>query len=88
LPKAEYSEPTDLAEAGYSEVVDSGDDLAQATQHPIIDYDEPYEDLDVAAEGDSVNSAYGGQAQVASDDSTNSAHDGIGNQVKLLMYNS
>jgi hypothetical protein len=99
LAETEYSEPTNLAEADYAEltacteascfeIVNRGDNSAQAAQHPITDSVEHYDDFDVAADDDSANSAYGGQAQVASDNSANSTHDSIGNQVKLLMCNS
>ncbi len=74
--EADYSEPTDLAEAGYSEIGRIGDDSsAKAAQH-LFDAEEPYEDLDVAANDDSSNPAYGGQVQGGNDDSANPAYDG------------
>ncbi len=86
LAEAGYTEPTDLAEPGYLEIVDSDNhyDSAEAAQH-LIAGEDSYEDLDVAADGDSANPAYGGQAQVASNDSVFQARDNIGNEVKLTQ---
>jgi hypothetical protein len=79
LAEADYTELTDLAEPGYFQFFDCDNNLAhQAAQYHIIHADEHYEDLDVAADDDSANPAYGGQAQVFGENAGNTAHNNIG----------
>jgi hypothetical protein len=96
LAETEYLTPIDTPIDGNDDNGNDNDNnSAEAAQRPVDD-EQPYEDLDVAADGDSANPAYGGQVQegnnnsanlayrgqVASDDSVYPAHDNIGDLVK------